>query len=296
MKYESGDVQQIPVRAVVAVVVVAVIAIAAYSSFFVVPPGHRGVKVTLGKVSKDFYPEGFGIKYPFISDIRNVSIRKDTAELASECYSSDLQQVNVRMKVQYSIPETAVVSMFQQYAGDPFQSLFAPRVQEALKEKTALQSAEQIVKSRESIKAQTLASAREKVGDVVLVHDLVIENIALSKQLEEAIEQKMVQEQEASKAKFTQDKSKIESETKAMQAEIDARATVTRAKAEAESIRIRGGALRENPDLIALQIVEKWDGRSPQVIAGAGGSGNGAAGAANIILPINTPALQQNRP
>ncbi len=267
-----------------------------YAAFYVVPPGSRGVKVTLGKVGTKFVPEGFGMKIPLITEIRKVSVRKETAEISAECYSSDLQQVNVRLKVQYSIPETAVVTIFQQYAGDPFLSLIAPRIQEALKEKTAMQSAEQIVKSREAIKGLALASAREKVGDVVLLHDVVIENITLSKQLEEAIEQKMVQEQEASKAKFTQEKSKIESETKAMQAEIDARATVTRARAEAESIRIRGEALRENPDLIALQIVEKWDGRSPQVIAGAGGGGNNGAGAANIILPINTPALQQNRP
>ena len=38
---------------------------------------------------------------------------------------------------------------FQDYAGEPFDSLIAPRVQEAIKEVAASQSAEQIVKNRE---------------------------------------------------------------------------------------------------------------------------------------------------
>jgi hypothetical protein len=48
---------------------------------------------------------------------------------------------------------------------------------------------------------------------------------------------------------------------------------------EAQAIRIRGQALRETPALIQLQIVEKWDGKSPLVV---GGAGQGT----NMILPI----------
>ena len=240
------------------------------SSSYVVEPGHRGVLVTLGKVSPAFAPEGFGFKAPFVTTILPISIRQQTRGTKAECYSSDLQQVMMELRVLYRIPEGSVVRIFQEYSGEPFESLISPRVNEAIKEVTALQSAEMIVKQREVIKTKALAAAREKVGPILLLEDIVIQNISLSKELEGAIEAKMVQEQEAAKAKFTQQKAQIEAST-----------AVIKAKGEAESIRIRGQALRETPALIQLQIVEKWDGKSPLVVGGGGGGG-----ASNIILPI----------
>jgi prohibitin 2 len=206
--------------------------------------------------------------------VQPVLIRQQTRDLPAECYSSDLQQVNIQLRVLFRIPEASVVKIYQDYAGDPFDSLVAPRVQEALTEVTAMQSAEQIVKKREDIKTQALASTREKLNNLLVIEDIVLENITLSKELETAIESKMVQEQEAAKARFTQQKSQIEADT-----------AIIKARGEAEAIRIRGQALQDTPGLIQLQIVEKWDGRSPLVIGGTAGGENSGT---NFILPLNT--------
>jgi prohibitin 2 len=262
-------------RLVGVAIIIFVLVVAAAQSTYVVEPGFRGVQVTLGKVSDEFKPEGFGAKQPFVSHIISVPIRQLARALPSECYSSDLQQVNIALRVLYRIPEASVVKIYKEFAGDPFDSLIAPRVQEALKEVTALQSAEQIVKKREEIKARALVATKEKIGGILIVEDIVLENITLSKELEAAIESKMVQEQEAAKARFTQQKSQIEADT-----------AIIKAKGEAEAIRIRGEALRDTPGLIQLQIVEKWDGKAPLVIGG-GGENTGT----NFILPLGTPAL-----
>ncbi len=235
---------------------------------YTVQPGYCGVEVTLGHVSPAPKSEGFGFKMPFITRIIPVSVRQGTQGLKAECFSSDLQQVFIDVTVLYKIPEGSVIRIYRDYAGNPFDSLIAPRVNEALKEITSSNTAEGIVKKREEIKSRSLALAREKIGDILVISDLVIQNISLSSELEHAIEQKMVQEQEAAKAKFIQQKAEIEAST-----------AIIRAKGEAESIRIRGQALKETPQLIDLQIVEKWDGKAPLVI----GSGQGA----NIILPID---------
>ena len=228
------------------------------ASTYVVQPGFRGVAVTLGTVAPGFRPEGFALKRPFITQIQHISIRQQTRPLPAECYSSDLQQVRMEVHVLYRVPENSVVKIFQEYAGEPFDSLIAPRVQEALKEVAATYSAEQIVKRREEIKNRSLELARRKIGaDFLTVVDLVIYNLALSSELVTAIEMKMVQEQEAEKAKFTQLKAQIEADT-----------AIIRAKGEAEAIEIRGSALRANPDFIRLQIVENWNGRSPMVVGG----------------------------
>lgn len=249
-------------------IIVVVLAIVLIGGTFVIPPGHRGVLVTMGKVSPVFAPEGLGFKLPIVTTVIPISVRQQTTVAKSECYSSDLQQITVELRVLYRIPESMIVKMFRDYYGDPFDSLIAPRVSEALKEVTALQSAEQIVKRREEVKAKTLEAARAKVGDLLVIEDVVIQNVALSNELETAIEAKMVQEQEAAKAKFTQAKAEIEAQT-----------AVIRAKGEAEAIRVRGRAVQDNPGLVQLQIVEKWNGVSPLVVGGGSG--------ANILLPVD---------
>ena len=249
-------------------ILIFVLVIAISSSSYVVEPGYRGVEVTLGQVSPVFRPQGFGFKKPFVTTIVPVMVKQATREVQAACYSSDLQQVNMDLQVLYRVPESAVVQIYQGYAGDPFDSLIEPRVQEAMKEVTALDTAEEIVKNREQIKDKALASAREKVGTLLVIDDVVIQNIDLTKQLEDAIEAKMVQEQEADKAKFTQQKAQVEADT-----------VVITAKGDAEAIKIRGEALKETPNYIQLQIVEKWDGKTPLVV------GSGASGV-NMLLPM----------
>jgi prohibitin 2 len=251
-------------------VVVFLAIILASASTYVVEPGTRGIKVTLGKASEEFLPAGFGWKAPMATTIVPINICQRTQPLKAECFSSDLQQVMMDLEVLYRVPEKSVVQIYKQYSGDPFDSLIAPRVMEAIKEVTALQTAEQIVTNREQIKQKTLVAARQKIGDILRVEDIVVENIDLSPELERAIEAKMVAEQEAAQARFSQVQTQIEAET-----------AVIKAKGEAEAIKARGEALKLNPAFLRLQIVERWNGHSPLVVPG----GAGETGAA-LLLPL----------
>jgi prohibitin 2 len=258
----------------VGVVVFALVVLGGASSY-IIEPGTRGVKITLGKASDKFLPEGFGFRTPFITRIVPVVIQQRTVALRADCFSSDLQQVSVELRVLYRVPEASVVQIFREFAGDPFDSLIAPRVQEALKEVTAVLSAEQIVKGRDDVKAKAIVAARSKIGEMLTVEDIVIRDIDLSKELETAIEAKMVAEQEAARARFTQ-----------LQTQIEASTAVIRAEGEAKAIRVRGEALKLNPAYLRLQIVEKWNGKSPLVVpADKNNSGP------NLLLPLGAIEL-----
>jgi prohibitin 2 len=140
----------------------------------------------------------------------------------------------------------------------------------------AIHSAEMIVKKREEVKMRALELARKKIGtNFLIVADLVLYHLALSPELSAAIETKMVQEQEAEKAKFTQLKAQIEADT-----------AIVRAKGEAEAIQVRGQALRDNPDFIKLEMLQNWNGKSPLVV--------GAEGGANLLLQLDQ--LQKSPP
>src|SRR4051794_6300406 len=175
-------------KIIVGAVLIFFLIIAASSSTYVVNPGYRGVEVTLGKVAPAAKPEGFGMKLPFVTQVYPVLIRQQAGKFDAECYSSDLQQVKIALRVLYRIPENRVVSVFRDYAGDPFESLVQPRVAEAIKELTALRSAEIIVQKREEIKIGSLEIARKKINELLVLDDLVLEDIGLSGVLEKAIE------------------------------------------------------------------------------------------------------------
>ena len=254
-----------------------VLVLAASTSTYIVQPGTRGIKVTLGKTAERFLPEGFGFKTPFVTTIVPVNVRQKTQPLKADCFSSDMQQVIAELRVLYRVPEQSVVQIYKQYAGDPFDSLIAPRVQEAIKEVTALQTAEQIVKKRQEIKEKTLAAARQKIGGILWVEDIVIRSLDLSPELERAIEAKMVAEQQAVQARFTQ-----------MQTQVEAETAIIRAGGEAEAIKVRGEALRLNPAFLRLQIVERWNGKSPLVVPDT--ANNTGAGLLLPLGPAEKPA------
>lgn len=238
------------------------------SCYHIVPPGYRGISVTLGKVGPVAKGEGLSFKKPFIEKIYDFPVRQNTVEGHAASYSSDLQTVQITFKTLYRIPESQVIAIFQQFTGDPYATLVEPRIQEELKQITSLYRAEELVKSREKIKIEVLALVKKAIGDYVLVSDIAITNFDFTDELERAIEQKTIREQEALAKAFELDKARK-----------DAEITVVNAEAEAKSVKIKGEALKNAPDVISLEIVKKWNGVSPtSVVTGRGG--------ADILLPV----------
>lgn len=239
-----------------------------FSCYHIVPPGNRGISITLGKVDPRVRHEGINFKKPFIEKLIDFPIRQNTVEGQAASYSSDLQTVQVAFKTLYRIPENQVTTIYQQYQGDPYQTLVEPRIQEELKQTTSLYRAEELVKSREKIKTEVLEKVKKAVGDLVFITDMAITNFDFTDELERAIEQKTIREQEALAKSFELDKAKK-----------DAEITVVNAEAEARSVKIKGEALKNAPDVISLEIVKKWNGVSPtSVVTGRGG--------ADILLPV----------
>lgn len=225
------------------------------ASYKIVDPGHRGVSITLGKVSPQALPEGLNFKKPFIESVIEVPVQQITQDAKTQCFTSDLQVVDVAYSVMYRIPETKVVELYQQFKGDPFDSLVKPRVEEQLKQVTSAYKSEDLVKSREVVKTAVLEKLRKELAGLVDIRDLIVRNLDLSDILEAAIEKKQVYEQEALGKVY-------QMKTAASEAEI----TLIKAKAEAESIKIAGEALKENPGVVALKAIDKWDGISPKTL------------------------------
>ncbi len=240
------------------------------TAWHIVPPGHRGAVVTLGKVSPNPFPEGFSFKVPFITNVVNVPIQQVTKEGKTAVFSSDLQNIEVGFTVMYAIPADKVVTLYQNFAGgtDPYTPLIEPRMRENLKQLTATMRAEDLAKNRDQLKLQVQERLQKSLDGLVDIRDVNIINLQLSESLENAIEQKVIREQEALAKRFELEK-----------AEKDAEIVLVNAKAQAEAIKINGEALKSSPEVIQLEIAKKWNGVSPtSVVTSTGGS--------NVLLPL----------
>jgi prohibitin 2 len=239
-----------------------------FGCWSIVPPGHRGISVTLGKVNPMVIGEGLTFKKPFVESIIKMPVQQITQNSKALSFSSDLQSVEISYAVLYRFPEGKVVELFQQYSGNPYATLVEPRVQESIKQVTAGYKAEELVRYREKIKIAVLDKVQKELAGLIDVRDIPITNIDFSDELEKAIELKQVTEQQALAKEYELKKAKKEAEI-----------TVVNAQAEAESVKIKGEALATAPRVIELEIVKKWDGKAPQtVVTGQGG--------ANVLLPI----------
>jgi regulator of protease activity HflC (stomatin/prohibitin superfamily) len=272
MRYPDDDVPnpftQFAPRLVGGIILIVVLLVVLSSSTHIVPPGARGVLVTLGQPSPAFRPEGLTFKIPFAQQVINVSVRQVTQQGRASSFTADLQNVDVLYDVLYRLPEGKVVELYQNFSGSVYDSLLLPRIQETIKQVSAQYRAEDLVKNREVIKTETIERLRTALDGLVIINDLTVTNIDLTDELEKAIEQKTIAEQQSLKKNFELDIATKDAEIKRVTA-----------KGEADAIRLQGEALRSAPDVVQLEIIRKWDGKAPTtVVTDKGG--------ANVLLPI----------
>jgi regulator of protease activity HflC (stomatin/prohibitin superfamily) len=265
---DGFDITRFGPRVVFGIIGLIIIITLLAGSITIVEPGTRGILVTLGKVSPDFKGEGIHMKIPVIQKMESISIRQRTQKGSAPTFSKDLQTVTIEFDVLYRVPEIKVVELYQGFSGIIYDSLIEPRIQEQMKQVCAKFRAEDLVQNRENVKTEVISKTQAALDGLLLIEDVTITNIELTDELKISIEQKQIAEQEAQKMVYVKE-----------QAELQAEVKIITATAEAEAARIIGETLRQNPQVIDMEIARKWDGTAPQtVVTGSGGS--------NILLPI----------
>jgi prohibitin 2 len=235
-----------------------------------VQTGSVGVVTNFGKVTGEVLDSGWHLVGP-IDHVTEISVRTITTQTEAECFSSDLQEVNITLAVQTYITKENATNIFKNY-GIEYMSQATPKILDALKAETAKYEAAQIIANRDTIRSEALKAAQERLKNFVEVGDLSIVNVTFSQDYEKAIEAKQVAQQRAEQAKY-----------ELQQAQVEADKKVATAKGEAEAIQIKGDALAKNPAVIELELINKWDGKSPDTLVT---TGSGGSSAGSIILPI----------
>ena len=281
-KQGNLSIGKIIAAAVVAILVISIV----FGSFVVIPAGHTGVVVTLGKVSDTVLQEGMHFKIPFAQEIVQIDNRIVKLEVSTEAFSKDLQTVSTVLAVNYRIAKNMSYSIYKEVGAAFEEVLVSPAVNEALKAVVAKYTASDLVASRSEVSLQLDTELNEKLNTRgIYIEDLNIIDWDFSPEYIAVVEAKQVAEQTLIKTQTEQEQqiviAEAEAEKKVIAANAEAESSLIEAEAEAKRIKLEAEAQAEanrilaesvTDPLIDYQTIEKWDGQLPQVTMGESGS------------------------
>jgi len=232
--------------------------VALFSSFFVTQPGTVTLLTRLGSVSERVYQEGPHLKFPFIEKANALIVQPRTYDAQNvDAGTKDLQSVNVKLAIVYKVEETAAIEVFRNYRDVDTLAwrILNPAVEEVFKAVAANHSAEELITKRTSVRDSVVKSLRAKVKDHnISILDVNVVNFRFAPSFAASVDEKVVAEQRALKARHELDRIKTEGESRVAAANAEAAAT----RVIAEAVKSQGGA-----EYVQLKWIEKWNGALP---------------------------------
>ena len=256
-------------RIVVGIVAVLVVVIGSLTSTSCVSAGHRGVLTTMGKVEGKVLGEGFHFKAPWQSVVE-VEIRTRKIEAKTQAASKDLQAVASVVALNAHPDPGAVADLYAKVGLEYEQRIIVPAISEALKQSTAMFSAEELITKREEAKMTTVDALKKRLTPLgIVVEDFSITDLNFSRSFNEAIEAKVTAKEQKLKAQNDLERIEIEAKQAKARAEGQKQAAIAKAEGDAESVRIVSEQLKVSPEYVAWLKVKRWNGKLPHVTGGA---------------------------
>ena len=245
-----------------------IIFIVLWSTFVIVPAGHRGVVLWWGSVENRIMGEGLNFKVPIAEDVIKVDVKVQPHPFKEiDASSKEYQNVKMTGMMNFHIDPSFVNDLYQKVGLDFADKVIDPAFNDFVKEVVPTYPIGEILPKREEIRK----TAMKKLGDNlaryhIIVDDIYFANIQFSPEYAGAIEAKQVAQQQ------------VETQKQILaQREIEAQQKVATAKGEAESIQVVAQGQAKANDALSRSIssilvqykgIEKWNGTLPQVSGG----------------------------
>ena len=251
------------------------------SSFEIVGDGNRGVVHRLGSIQETPMSPGLNFKVPFIDTVAEWSVQVQNVEVDAIAGTADLQTVKTHISVNYLLTPELTPQVSRHLGNGYAATVFTPALQESLKAVVAHYQAADLLSKRDAVSHEIEKTLQAKldyvINGAIQVRAMNLQNFQFEQSFNQAIELKQVAEQEAFRARNEVQKEKAEADKKIEQARgraesnkleaiAEAEAITVKAKARAEAIQIEAAVLKDNPAILKLRMIEKWDGAYPKVL------------------------------
>lgn len=236
----------------VVMLLVIVVIILFLGGFRTIKSGQVGIKTRFGKVIDTQMDEGVNFKLPFIEKIVKMNIQVQKIELDTTSASKDLQDVNMKLAVNYRVNGKKATSLYKNVGTKYEEIILQPAIQESIKAITSNYTAEELITNRSEVSVKCMEMLQTKVEKYGLsIDNFNITNFSFSEEFNKAIEEKQVAEQKVLTAKQELEKEKIEAEKK-----------IVKAEAEKQANELKQASLTDN--LIKEKFIDKWNGELPK--------------------------------
>lgn len=255
-------------RTIGILIILLIVFIFLWSSFALVPAGHRGVVLWWGSVEKRIMGEGLNFKVPMAERVIKVDVRVQPHPFKEiDAASKEYQMVKLTGMMNFHIDPAYVNDLYQRVGLDFANKVIDPAFNDFVKEVVPIYQITEILPKREDIRKRAMIKLGDNLARYhIIVDDIYFANIRFSPEYEKAIEAKQVAQQQ------------VETQRQVLfQREIEAQQKVATAKGEAESILVVAqGQAKANealsrsisPILVQYKSIEKWNGILPQVSGG----------------------------
>lgn len=253
---------------IIGTVVVAIVAVVLFfGSFVIIEAEEVGVPVTLGEIG-DTPAYGFTWKAPFFTDYVRFEKTTQRMKLQDQTYTKDLQPAEVKYTFTYKIVPENACELYRS-AGCGYESkIIDPALDDALKGVFGRWTATELVANRNKVANQIEERLKEELPKGFFCEiSIKLDDISYSDAFEKGIEQKVLAEQEAQKAKNKTVQIEEEGRQKVIQAQAEADAAIAKAEGEARAISIKadgqakamdieGAAVRRNSQYLELRKLD----------------------------------------
>ena len=275
-----------------------VVLVLALTCFTTVPTGYTGIVTTFGRVENYTFDAGFHVKSPFQKVVK-MDNRTQKAVETLQAFSSDIQQVDISIAVNYSIDQTTAENLYKTVGEEHYSKILYPRLLENTKSVFSKYTAEKLVAFRETLSGEITALVVEDVSEFgITVSSISVQDIDFTDAFTNAVEAKQVAQQNKLTAQTQQDQLTMEAEQEAARQVIKANADAEQAKiaaqADLEVTKIQADAaeyagLKEaaknraiseslTEELVRYYYIQQWDGKLPSTMLGE---------SANILYGLN---------
>lgn len=225
------------------------------ASFHTVDAGTVAVVKQMGVIAD---VEGPGTYFDFYltRKYEEYDAKVQQVEIRMDAYTSDAQSMDVSMVVQFQIRQDNVEEIALNYGG---LGALTNRIQSVAIERTkatlSKYQAEKLIEERNTISPTVEQEISAAIGDkyYVTFNSAVLTDITFSDAFEEAVEAKMMAQQEKLQAQYENEKKKEQADTALYVAEQDAKALVAKAQAQADA---QVASARAEAQSIMLKSVE----------------------------------------
>ena len=240
-------------------------------SVVIVQAGHRGVVLYAGAVENRVLSEGVHFIIPFAEQVIPLEVRTLKFVANASAASNDLQEVQTVIALNYHLNPTEVNKVYQELGPDYADKVIAPTIQESVKASVAKYNAEELITKRAIVKDVIANAIRTSLSlkDIV-VETIFITDFRFSPSFSSQVEDKVVAFQKYLTELNNLRGIQVVANQTVVQAQAQANANVAKAGGESQAIKIITSQLRQDPQYLQWQAINRWNGQLPYSLGGGG--------------------------